>query len=60
MRKADFQYQVAVSYIEIYKEELRDLLCVEMREGPREMHIREDEQGNTGWCNTQNIRGRDV
>ena len=35
-----------VSYIEVYKEELRDLL--DMETSSKDMHIREDEQGNTG------------
>ena len=49
-KKAEFQYSVSVSYLEIYKEELRDLLCgVGMAgEGPGELHIRETEGGNTG------------
>ena len=37
-----------VSYIEVYKEELRDLL--DMETSSKDMHIREDEQGNTGMC----------
>ncbi|XP_072045024.1 kinesin-like protein KIF27 isoform X2 [Amphiura filiformis] len=36
-------YILRVSYIEVYKEELRDLLDMETKD----MHIREDEQGNT-------------
>lgn len=35
-----------VSYIEVYKEELRDLL--ELETSVKELHIREDEKGNTG------------
>ena len=38
-------YDVRVSYIEIYKEELRDLLDIENN---KEIHIREDENQNTG------------
>lgn len=42
---------LSVSYIEIYKEVPRDLLwgegCVERVE-PHELHVREDDQGNTG------------
>ncbi|CAG5923708.1 unnamed protein product [Menidia menidia] len=36
---------VRVSYIELYKEELRDLL--ELHTTQKELHIREDEKGNT-------------
>ena len=39
-------FQVKVSYIEVYKEELRDLL--ELETSVKELHIREDEKGNTG------------
>lgn len=42
--KIDFH--VKVSYIEVYKEELRDLL--ELETSVKELHIREDEKGNTG------------
>lgn len=35
-----------VSYIEVYKEELRDLL--ELETSVKDLHIREDEKGNTG------------
>nr|XP_009934764.1 PREDICTED: kinesin-like protein KIF27 [Opisthocomus hoazin] len=38
-------FQVKVSYIEVYKEELRDLL--ELETSVKELHIREDEKGNT-------------
>lgn len=37
---------VKVSYIEVYKEELRDLL--QRQTTHKELHIREDERGNTG------------
>lgn len=37
---------VRVSYMELYKEELRDLL--ELHTIHKELHIREDERGNTG------------
>lgn len=37
---------VQVSYMELYKEELRDLL--ELHTIHKELHIREDERGNTG------------
>lgn len=49
-KREEFQYTVKVSYLEIYKEELRDLLwsgCV-TGEGPHELHIRETEEGHTG------------
>ena len=36
---------VKVSYIEIYKEELRDLLDIDA--SSKDLHIREDESGNT-------------
>ncbi|NXV21923.1 KIF27 protein, partial [Cepphus grylle] len=42
-RNVDFH--VKVSYIEVYKEELRDLL--ELETSVKELHIREDEKGNT-------------
>ncbi|NXT03159.1 KIF27 protein, partial [Jacana jacana] len=42
-RNTDFH--VKVSYIEVYKEELRDLL--ELETSVKELHIREDEKGNT-------------
>jgi len=50
LKKAEFEYQIFVSYIEIYKEELRDLLWTDVGVGAglHEMHIREDEQGSTG------------
>ena len=35
-----------VSYIEVYKEELRDLLDLET--SSKDLHVREDEEGNTG------------
>lgn len=40
------EFALRVSYVEIYKEELRDLLDGGVNS--REIHIREDEQGNTG------------
>lgn len=39
------EYTVKVSYIEIYKEELRDLLDLET--SSKDLHIREDDKGNT-------------
>nr|KAG5694021.1 hypothetical protein BaRGS_002475 [Batillaria attramentaria] len=38
-------YDVRVSYIEIYKEELRDLLDLEA--SSKDLHVREDDKGNT-------------
>ncbi|XP_028659009.2 kinesin-like protein KIF27 [Erpetoichthys calabaricus] len=38
-------FTVKVSYIEVHKEELRDLL--ELETSSKDMHIREDENGNT-------------
>lgn len=39
-------FNVKVSYIEVYKEDLRDLL--ELETSVKDLHIREDEKGNTG------------
>jgi len=39
-------YTVRLSYIEIYKEELHDLLDLDNL--PKDLHIREDKHGNTG------------
>lgn len=39
-------FKVKVSYIEVYKEDLRDLL--ELETSMKELHIREDDKGNTG------------
>ncbi|XP_027490968.1 kinesin-like protein KIF27 isoform X6 [Corapipo altera] len=41
----DVNFYVKVSYIEVYKEELRDLL--ELETSVKELRIREDEKGNT-------------
>ncbi|XP_056369120.1 kinesin-like protein KIF27 isoform X2 [Oenanthe melanoleuca] len=41
----NINFHVKVSYIEVYKEELRDLLDLET--SVKELHIREDEKGNT-------------
>ncbi|XP_013371449.1 PREDICTED: kinesin-like protein KIF27 isoform X3 [Chinchilla lanigera] len=38
-------FNVTVSYVEVYKEDLRDLL--ELETSMKELHIREDEKGNT-------------
>nr|XP_051689622.1 kinesin-like protein KIF27 isoform X3 [Oryctolagus cuniculus] len=38
-------FDVKVSYIEVYKEDLRDLL--ELETSMKDLHIREDEKGNT-------------
>ncbi|NXI41721.1 KIF27 protein, partial [Galbula dea] len=43
--KRNIDFSVKVSYIEVYKEELRDLL--ELENSAKELHIREDEKGNT-------------
>ena len=37
---------MTVSYIEIYMEELRDLL--DMETSSKDIHVREDDKGNTG------------
>nr|DAA01313.1 TPA_exp: kinesin-related protein KIF27 [Macaca fascicularis] len=39
------EFNVKVSYIEVYKEDLRDLL--ELETSMKDLHIREDEKGNT-------------
>ena len=50
MSKPGIEFSVHVSYIEIYKEELRDLIDNTMT--AREILIREDEEGHTGrWEN---------
>ncbi|KQL32300.1 Kinesin-like protein KIF27 [Amazona aestiva] len=41
----NIDFHVKVSYIEVYKEELRDLLDLE--NSVKELHIREDDKGNT-------------
>ncbi|NXC41500.1 KIF27 protein, partial [Penelope pileata] len=41
----NIDFCVKVSYIEVYKEELRDLL--ELETSVKDLHIREDEKGNT-------------
>ncbi|XP_015704687.1 kinesin-like protein KIF27 isoform X3 [Coturnix japonica] len=41
----NIDFHVKVSYIEVYKEELRDLL--ELETSVKDLHIREDEKGNT-------------
>lgn len=40
------EYIVRVSYVEIYKEELYDLLDLDT--DTKDLHIREDDKGNTG------------
>ncbi|XP_037707076.1 kinesin-like protein KIF27 isoform X2 [Choloepus didactylus] len=42
---SNIDYNIKVSYIEVYKEELRDLL--ELETSLKDLHIREDEKGNT-------------
>ncbi|KAG5841359.1 hypothetical protein ANANG_G00198690 [Anguilla anguilla] len=44
-RMPDTTSSVRASYVEVYKEELRDLL--ELETSPKPLHIREDERGNT-------------
>ncbi|XP_053788647.1 kinesin-like protein KIF27 [Vidua chalybeata] len=41
----NINFRVKVSYIEVYKDELRDLL--ELETSVKDLHIREDEKGNT-------------
>uniref|UniRef100_UPI00398E6AC6 kinesin-like protein KIF27 n=1 Tax=Pristiophorus japonicus TaxID=55135 RepID=UPI00398E6AC6 len=41
----NIDFNMKVSYIEVYKEELRDLL--ELQSTSKDIHIREDEKGNT-------------
>ncbi|KXJ21576.1 Kinesin-like protein KIF27 [Exaiptasia diaphana] len=45
-KKDKVEFEIHVSYIEIYLEELRDLL--ELETSSKEIHIRENEKGNTG------------
>ena len=40
------EYTIRVSYVEIYKEELYDLL--DLDNVSKDLHIREDDKGNTG------------
>ncbi|XP_003407846.1 kinesin-like protein KIF27 isoform X1 [Loxodonta africana] len=42
---SNVDFTIKVSYIEVYKEELRDLL--ELETSMKDLHIREDEKGNT-------------
>lgn len=42
----NIDFKIKVSYIEVYKEDLRDLL--ELETSMKDLHIREDEKGNTG------------
>ncbi|XP_074659817.1 kinesin-like protein KIF27 [Tubulanus polymorphus] len=44
-KSSEIEFTVKVSYLEIYKEELQDLL--ESEESPKDIHIREDDKGNT-------------
>lgn len=41
-------YMVRVSYLEVYKEEFRDLLQVDT--ASKDIQIREDDKGNIGMC----------
>lgn len=41
-------YTVRVSYVEVYKEEFRDLLQVDT--ASKDIQIREDDKGNIGMC----------
>ncbi|XP_048187280.1 kinesin-like protein KIF27 isoform X3 [Perognathus longimembris pacificus] len=41
----NIDFNIKVSYIEVYKEDLRDLL--ELETSMKDLHIREDEKGNT-------------
>ncbi|XP_032740897.1 kinesin-like protein KIF27 [Rattus rattus] len=41
----NIDFKIKVSYIEVYKEDLRDLL--ELETSMKDLHIREDEKGNT-------------
>uniref|UniRef100_A0A673TZL7 Kinesin family member 27 n=1 Tax=Suricata suricatta TaxID=37032 RepID=A0A673TZL7_SURSU len=42
---SSIDFNIKVSYIEVYKEDLRDLL--ELETSMKDLHIREDEKGNT-------------
>ncbi|XP_063722046.1 kinesin-like protein KIF27 isoform X2 [Symsagittifera roscoffensis] len=50
----DHQFSVKVSFIEIYKEELHDLLDSENYPF-KNLHIREDEKGNTTVINAREV-----
>lgn len=43
-------YTVRVSYLEVYKEEFRDLLQVDT--ASKDIQIREDDKGNIGMCSS--------
>ncbi|KAK6191693.1 hypothetical protein SNE40_003312 [Patella caerulea] len=47
------EYSVRVSYIEIYKEELKDLLDADSSN--KDLHVREDENGNTVITGTREV-----
>lgn len=49
------EFVVTVSYVEIYMEELRDLL--DMDTSSKDIHVREDEKGNTGTAMIQSAEG---
>lgn len=51
--KHNSDFTVKASYIEVYKEELRDLL--ELDTSSKDMHIREDEKGNTGKTSNESV-----
>ena len=44
--KPSIDFNIKVSYIEVYKEDLRDLL--ELETSVKDLHIRAHEKGNTG------------
>nr|XP_008101463.1 PREDICTED: kinesin-like protein KIF27 isoform X2 [Anolis carolinensis] len=51
-------FTVKVSYIEVYKEEVRDLL--ELETSMKDLHIREDEKGNTVIVGTKDCQVESV
>ncbi|KAI9596415.1 P-loop containing nucleoside triphosphate hydrolase protein [Syncephalis fuscata] len=52
-----FKYQVQVSFLEIYNEDLIDLLSITSRDGPRNtVTIREDTRGNIIWTGIRERR----
>ena len=48
LKKEESQFAFKISYFEIYKEVVRDLLRVEEDARSHELHICDDELGNTG------------
>jgi hypothetical protein len=57
MPRNEFKYQVHVSFLEVYNEDLIDLLSITSRDGPRNtVTIREDTRGNIIWTGVREER----